>query len=270
MAKSEGQVAGLLDEFELLSQDYIALFNPESERWNGYADSMRDAIRTLDLLNIASVRPLMLAVVCRFSKKEATAVFRKLVSWKVRYLIGGATLTGGSIERPLANAAHAVFKGELETEKALSKLMAPYLPNDDQFALAFSSANSSKVALAKYYLRTLENRIKDITDAAFIVNSDSQIVTLEHVLPQKPEGNWPQFSDEEALSDFRRIGNMTLLAAKKNSDLKSAPFAEKKKVYAKSPYEITLQIAGLSAWTHKSIVERQAALAEVAVKAWPL
>ena len=271
IVKSESQVTNLLDSFESLAFEYAALFNADSDRWNGFADSMRDAIRTLDLLNIASVRPLMMAVAAKFSKKEATAVFRKLISWKVRYLIAGATLTGGYIEVPLANAAKKVFQGELADENALSKFMATHLPTDDKFKQAFASATVSKASLAKYYLRSLEQHFNKNPDAAFVVNTDSQQITLEHVLPQKPGVNWPAFSDEEASADFKRIGNMTLLPAKKNSDLKSAPFSEKRKLYAEGvAYEITLQVARETTWTHKHVVERQLALADLAVKAWPL
>lgn len=269
-AKSAAQVIRLLESLESFAADYSALFNPESERWNGYPDSLRGALRALDLLNIAGMRPLMMAVASKVTKKEAAAAFAKFVSWQVRYLISGSTLTGGYIEVPLAAAAKKVFDGEISNVKSLSAEMAPRLPPDDQFARDFSEATVSKAALARYYLRTLERCVNEEKEAAFIPNDDREAINLEHVLPIKPMGNWPSFSEEEARADAKRLGNMVLLQAKKNSDLKSSSFDDKKVVFGASPYVLTSQLAALPAWTHEAVAKRQHALAKIALKAWPL
>jgi uncharacterized protein with ParB-like and HNH nuclease domain len=269
-AKSASQVAMLLEGLENFSLDYAALFNPESERWNGYPDAMRQALKVLDLLNIAGMRPLMLAVASKFTKKEATLSFKKFVSWKVRYLIAGSTLTGGYIEVPLAAAAKKVFDGEIADEKSLSKEMSSRIPTNEQFQSAFAEATVSKVALARYYLRSLEMVVKESPEPAFIPNNDRETINLEHILPQKPMGNWPTFNENDAKADCKRLGNMALMQAKKNSDLKSASFDEKKKVFKDGPYELTSRLASIPEWTHERVVERQALLAKLALKAWPL
>jgi hypothetical protein len=51
--------------------------------------------------------------------------------------------------------------------------------------------------------------------------------------------------------------------------LKSEAFADKKRVYAASPYILTTMIAGAEAWTAETIDERQNKLAELAVRTWP-
>jgi hypothetical protein len=48
----------------------------------------------------------------------------------------------------------------------------------------------------------------------FIPNDDKQVINLEHILPQAPEQNWPDFSEEETKIYARRIGNLALLLAK--------------------------------------------------------
>jgi hypothetical protein len=68
----------------------------------------------------------------------------------------------------------------------------------------------------------------------------------------------------------RRIGNLALLLAKSNSDLKSMDFKTKKETYRDSPYELTRQIATVMDWTPERISERQKGLAELALRAWPL
>jgi hypothetical protein len=60
------------------------------------------------------------------------------------------------------------------------------------------------------------------------------------------------------------------MLASDNSDLKSIGFEEKKKVYAKSPYKLTSEIAEVDTWNPEAVETRQKTLAGLAVKAWPL
>jgi len=98
----------------------------------------------------------------------------------------------------------------------------------------------------------------------------SPLVVLSAISLLKPDGNWPEFTDDEVAMYSNRIGNQALLRASDNSDLRSIGFAEKKKIYAQSPYVLTSQIAGLDAWSVASISQRQKALSLLAVKAWPV
>jgi len=68
----------------------------------------------------------------------------------------------------------------------------------------------------------------------------------------------------------KRLGNLALMLAKSNSDLKSSDFATKKAVYKDSPYELTRQISSVHDWNDAQISERQKGLAGLALKAWPL
>ena len=128
----------------------------------------------------------------------------------------------------------------------------------------------SQAYLARYYLRSLEMAVKREVDPCFIPNDDQQVINLEHVLPEKPGENWPQFTPEVAAAFYRRLGNMALLQAKSNSDLRSSSFAEKKRIYTESPFHLTRRIAEGNDWTSNSIAERQAYMAQWAVKTWPV
>ena len=103
-----------------------------------------------------------------------------------------------------------------------------------------------------------------------IPNDDRSEISLEHVLPEKPEGNWPQFSDDEVKLYYKRIGNLCLLRVTDNSEAKSAAFATKRPFYAKAHYELTKQVANATEWTVTKINKRQKALAEIAVQTWPI
>lgn len=95
-------------------------------------------------------------------------------------------------------------------------------------------------------------------------------MTLEHVLPEETENNWPQFSEEEHAAYWKRIGNLCLLPKGSNSDLRSANEETKLAAYKNAPYELTRQISDVEHWTKETIMERQHLLAKLAVQAWPL
>lgn len=270
-AKAKGPQTSieLLTTLERLAGTYVAILNSESEKWNSYPDAMRRAVQTLDRLNLRVLRPLMLAVAESFSPNEASLAFQNLISLSVRLLVASSTRSESVIE-PIATAAHEVYKGSIKTWKELRAKLSKVIPTDEQFRQAFEIATVSKAILARYYLRSLEMAAKQEASPWFIPNDDRQTINLEHVLPEKPEDNWPEFSEDQVRSFSKRLGNLALLLAKSNSTLKSADFPTKRAIYQQTPYVLTSQIAALETWGEKEIANRQRVLADLALKAWPI
>lgn len=267
-AKAAQPVVSFVTNLETLASTYVAIHNSDHEKWNEYSDATRKALSVLNLFDIRPMRPLMLAIGHKLPKGEAEDSFKFLVSLCVRLMITGTTRTG-TVEEGTAEAAHKVFTGEVSSAEKLYASVKGIVPNDEQFRLGFQTATVSNRKLAKYYLRSLEMGAKGEAEPWHIPNDDKAVINLEHVLPERPEGNWPQFSDDQIRLYWKRIGNFVLLRASENSTLKSAPFDEKKAVYQKSPYVLTAQVAEAKSWNVKDITDRQAVLAECALKAWP-
>lgn len=269
MVKADQAAVSFVSNLEILSTSYVAIHNPEHEKWNQYPDATRRSLEVLNLLNIRPMHPLMLAIASRLPTNEANKAFKTLVASGVRLLIAGTTRSS-SVEVPLANAANEIFQGKFQTSAELLEAIRGVVPTDELFQSGFEIATVSSAKLARYYLRSLEMAAKDEGEPWLIPNDDRQAINLEHILPQKPEGNWPDFEEEQVRMYRRRIGNLALLRASANSDLKSASFEEKKAVYAESPYVLTQQVSDVDAWTPTQISERQKVLAECALKAWAL
>jgi hypothetical protein len=268
-AKNEQPVVTFAGQLENLANGFVATHNPEHERWNGFSDSTRKALEVLNLFAIRPMRPLILAIAHKFGGKEAQKAFTFCVSLGVRLMIGGRTRTG-SVEEALADVAHKVFIEEITSAEDLRSRLRAITPSDMEFRVVFESATISNRKLARYYLRSLEMEAKKEAEPWHIPNDDKSVINLEHVLPEKPESNWPQFSEDEVKLYKNRIGNQALLRASENSDLKSIGFREKQNVYAKSPYILTSQIAKVENWTVEEIAARQKTLAALAVQAWPI
>jgi hypothetical protein len=270
-AKAKGPQGSieLLAILERFAATYVAILNSESEKWNAYSDAMRRSVQTLDKLNLRVLRPLMLAVAECFSSTEASVAFQNFISLSVRLLVASSTRSESIIE-PIASAAHEVYKGKAKTWIELRVILSKIIPPDEQFRQAFEVATVSKASLARYYLRSLEMAAKQEATPWFVPNDDRQTINLEHVLPEKPEENWPDFDEEQVRILSKRIGNLALLLAKSNSTLRSADFKTKKAVYEQTPYVLTSQIGRLKKWGEKEIGDRQKILAGLALKAWPI
>ena len=259
----------LLSTWESLAGDYVALSNPESSNWTDYPSKIRDNIRVLNLFDIAPLKPLLLAAAKKMSKKEAALTFEKAVAIGVRLIIASRTTTQ-SVEKPLGDVANKVWAGDVTDSKGVIAALGTAIPNDQQFRDAFERATVSKAQLARYYLRSLERVAKSEPDPWLIPNDDPNTITLEHILPFKPEHSWPDWDDDEVNAYVKRIGNMVLLTAQANSSIRSIGFADKKKHFIDSPYETTSMVGAEETWLPAQVSKRQIVLAGLALKAWPL
>lgn len=272
-AKGASGAINFLALLESCAADYAAILNPQHEKWNAYPPSIRQALHAMTVVKVRAMRPLMLAVARFFELAEAARAFKLILAASVRLMIAGGARSearSGTVEKALSDAACAVSEKRIPTAAGILTAFDGVIPKDQQFEAAFVTTTVSKVELARYYLRSLEMSAKSQPNPCFLPNEDAAVINLEHILPKHPDGNWPSFTEDEAEVSYRRLGNMVLLQAKSNSDLKSAPFATKVAVYKDSPYVLTSQVAGEKEWTPERIEARQKVLAKLGTGTWPL
>lgn len=104
-------------------------------------------------------------------------------------------------------------------------------------------------------------------------------LSIEHVLPQKWEANWPKpqggSADETATQRRNRlihtIGNLTLVNPKLNSKLKNDPWKDKRgtlKEHSKLYLSNSL-IEHTKQWNEGAIMARSEQMAEILMCVWP-
>lgn len=267
--KSEQDAVTFATTLEAASAVYVAIFNSEHDKWNGYPDAARRSVAVLSLLDIRPLRPLLLAVAVKMEAKATAQVLAFLVSLSARLLVTNTSRTVG-VEEAIAAVAHKVFIGEIKTLAEVKNGLNSITPGDKAFQLEFEAMRTSKSALSRYYLRSLEMAAKDEPEPWFLPNDDRTIINLEHILPRKPEANWSQFTADEVALYVNRLGNQVLMRASDNSILKSDPFSTKGPVFAASPYNLTSQVGEALIWDAEAISQRQRVLATLALKAWPI
>ena len=268
MTKGPQAVMKLADELTTMAVTYVAIYNADHEKWNAQF-ATRKAVEVLNLVDVKPMRPLILAIAEKISKNEISQTMALCVSAAVRLIIAGKTRTG-KVEKGFADAAKKTYSEEVKVADELRNELLKFTPSNTEFLQAFATARVSNRKLARYYLRSLEAAADSVIQPWYIPNDNSSEINLEHVLPEKTEGNWPQFSEEERGQYWKRIGNLCLLKSRDNSTLKSSPYSDKKSVYKNSEYRLTNQIAEEDEWTVSAIEKRQKELSKLAVKTWRL
>ncbi|MBI3585249.1 MAG: DUF262 domain-containing protein [Nitrospinae bacterium] len=87
---------------------YLAILNHNDPYWNGFNSVVKQYIETLNFFPIDQYRPLLLAILKKFSNKnEIEKTFKLVVSWMARNLITGK-LGGGTLEKTYSEKATPV------------------------------------------------------------------------------------------------------------------------------------------------------------------
>ncbi len=265
---SEQQAVDLAAELQAGARFYAALLNSDHEYWAELGTAARGNVQTLLRLGLEQNRPLLLAVMQHFQKPEMKKLLRSLVSWSVRGLVVGG-IGGGTTERYYSEAAAKVRQGEIKTTEDLAAQLSPIIPSDAAFQASFATVRVTSTRLARYYLRALEQ--SDTAEPEMVPNSDEEEVNLEHVLPRAAmSSSWPGFSADEIPEWASRLGNLVLLKKSQNERLGNKPYEEKLPVLRASDLKTTKLAAVDGPWSREAIEKRQAALAELALRVWPM
>ena len=248
---------------------YIAILNHNNLYWKDFDNKCKEYIETLNYFGLEQYRPLILSILKKFNKEEVKKSLKLIVSWLIRNLIVGA-MGGGTLEKTYAEKAKEIFDEKIKKATELRESLKVLIPQNKDFKEQFLLATVSKHKFARYYLSAIENFHRGKEYPELLVNMDTDSVNLEHILPQNPEDNWPNFTEEDIITYGRRIGNLTLMKTKENNEFKSSKFSDKKEKYKESDFWITNSLCKHDDWTKEKIAQRQKVLSELAVETWSL
>lgn len=267
-AQNSAQAVALAAQLEESTQDYAAILLASHEKWANRGSNIRAKIETIKLLGVTQLRPVLLAALHKFSTREFDGLLEACVSWSVRSLLGG--VPSGSIEDYYAGAALKITQGKITKTAEVKHEMAKVIPDNKKFREAVATANVGKPSIARYYLGALQ-RCKDDEDfPQYVVNTGDEI-TLEHILPIKPDkDDWDHFNELEKRQYLNRLGNLALITEPINSSIGNVGYKAKEPALKESKFTLTSMTAGLTLWGKFEIEERQKVLAELAVRTWPL
>ena len=261
--RSNPKTIEYLDDLRDAAKVYDAIRNPEHDIWAEYGTKCRKLLEEVLLLGTVQCYPLIMSTY--FVKpRDMVSVLEWIVCLTVRYSIICAKGTG-NLETTYARASSHMRQPDAKSREVKEIIMNIW-PSDDEFKISFSEKTLTTPRIIKYMLAKIETHLSE--DNSLIPNPES--LTVEHILPKKPDKEWPQqFREDTFLTETcNRIGNLTILTDPMNRGAQSKGFANKKKIYAKSNYKITQQLLDYSEWNEETIFSRQKSLSDLAAKIW--
>lgn len=288
-----------LEDISDFSRTYRQLFEDASSTDNVYTIP-RDSLahrRILDDFGVMSCLPLLM-----FLKSDAGAVSKQdyldsvlvLESWIVRRAVvrwqtRAYNLIFQSALSDLISADPAKAKAPLLIE-ALTKNPDGYrAPTDAELLSYFKSTpvygnGMIGAGRLRIFLGAIDHYLehKDKRGVKFSANYEE--LTVEHLMPQKWEANWPLDAPLEEIEEatqrrkslIQTFGNLTLLTQSLNSSVSNSSWEVKKNgsgedagIMQQTKLHITQEVVDQDVWDETQIVLRSERLAKVFIKVWP-
>jgi uncharacterized protein with ParB-like and HNH nuclease domain len=268
----------LLRDLAASAHDYVKIGDyslwPDDE---AYDREFEESLKELRLFRVSQCNPLLLNAIQLFSNpKDIAKSFCAVGNFSFRYLIIG-NQSSGSLERVFGEIAYGIRTGTYSSPKAVADQLRS-INSDATFRGDFSLAAmpKSKARMARYILAKLTNYMSKKakkSGAEQIVNPDARQVNLEHVLPQSLNPTWRGYFSKgvDPAEYVDRIGNLTLLTTKINSEVADKSFPEKQRLaFEDSSLAINLSFHGMQRWGEAEIDKRQEEMAKTALELWGL
>ncbi|WP_177235242.1 DUF262 domain-containing protein [Streptomyces sp. MUSC 14] len=271
----------LSSHFDKRPQVYgVGAFSAELEGAAGrYADLINGstgdvefdaALSEIKAMNADALYPLLLSASGEYQYSQLQDLVKASISYYVRWTVVGrreSTL----LEENVFSAAKELARGGPLGE-VLNKVLG-WIPDDETFKSDFLEASIPKQSQARYLLARIEQHLRNEKDIREEVVLGDGKVHVDNIYPQKPEEELKLDDHDDWVS---RLGNLTLLAGKKNQSLSNLSFPEKAHMYSGSALLISSQTSIDELWDGQNckwrvdgIKARQAQLAEYALEVWP-
>lgn len=258
------QAFALIRDLDTNADIFSAIQNPNDELWI----NNKDLIGYLDELKLYQVRQvysLFLIAYQKLNLDDFTKLVKNCSIISFRYnVIGG--LNPNEQEDIYNKVALEIYKDSSYN----IELLKPIYVNDSDFEQTFISKNFKRTTrnhkIIKYILGNIERKIFS-NDIAF----ESDIFTIEHVLPESADENWGEFTDEEINRSIFRLGNLTLLEKSINREVGNYNYEMKKVFFSKSNAKYTNKLSlDFESWNESKLISRQREMAKFAKSIWKI
>jgi len=258
-------------------RDYASTFR----RFDEYPPLSREGVffSRLEDLDTNMVIPVLLEVLKpRSDDGDHIQFIEILESYLVRRAI--CSLTYKNYNRVFAellrHLARAGFRSENLGEFLLSREGETSVwPSDDEFRRAietFPAYQKLKRSRVRMLLEAIEAALHDGKSERIEILDD---LTVEHIMPQRWEENWPLQGSLPEVRERREallhtFGNLTLVTEKLNPSLSNAGWSKKRTALQQhSALALNRELLGSLAWDHDAIRERSRRIADLALGIWP-
>lgn len=263
------------DYVESLSDEvssYEALLYPTLDGWSNWSKSSEIVDSLLDLGVLSPTIPitLLMAAASVFrdqQEDELINTIKHCTNFLFRYLTI-AEKESKELEKLFSELAINLRKKKITTAQQIREELIKNDIKHDEFRIALIHKDIKQQSVAKYMLKKIEIQMDPLYEKF------SQKITLEHILPQKPDNEWNNYLVENNIShaDYvHKLGNLTLLLGKINSQAQNK-FITKKVPYYKQSSKLKLNddLQTLVSWNDTDFDKRHNKLINLCEKIWVL
>lgn len=260
--KSRDEVFSLLDELEKNAELYVALDDADHEYWVE-KPRIQNLIQELKLFNVKQHKSLLLAAYNKLDVDLFEKTLRIIRAITFRYNVIGK-FNPNELEKIYNKTALKIQNSQLISVGDIQAELSSVYIKDESFKSLFSAKTfeldrARDKRLARYILLNFENQ--RFNKNYHLFESDA---TIEHIIPKSSEIRKTDLQEK-----LNSIGNLTLLEPGLNREAMNKPFKEKLKIYERSQYELTKEIA--SRWNEFGLNEiriRQREFIDLATSIW--
>ncbi len=222
-------------------------------------------IRDYNYLNHGQSKVLLMQAYNSFDTKNFINILYNLINLIFRYAVIARRATN-IMETLFSRIAIKIKNKEFKTFQDCINDLVVLGISDEEFESQFKNyaieIKDKNKNLVRYILHKIENHYKP--------NTDTNLATIEHILPEKHHANWVDKFDEKQHEEYNSfLGNYTLWEkslndAHPNKDI----FADKCPDYFKSEYEMTKKLHQYPDWNIDFLLHRQTEFTEIAKNIW--
>ena len=257
--------------------NYIGLYKPSIQAKDAFWDKhlpqgkkefhkFRKVIEFISRYNVS--QPLLFSLLLAHKNDPCSSQFLKcceiVYALLARIWTTHGLLRPAKIEEMFTKSAHAITTKKIKaTPEDLFSHIKNDVANTKYIDLMEDKKFKGLISQINYDEKNLD-RPKFILSE--IVRRDQPGIevgpsaSIEHVLPRGEEHlpDWKEFEFENHFHNKHKLGNMVLLQDNENRNIDGDSFDKKKKVYEKSPFELTKRVAKEPNWGVSQIHKQQA------------
>jgi len=209
-----------------------------------------DHVRFIEILESYLVR----RAICSLMYKNYNRVFAELLRHLSRTEFRSERLREFLVSR---EGETSVWPSDADFRKAIENLPA------------YQKLKRSRVRML---LEAIETALHESKSERIEILDD---LTVEHIMPQRWEENWPLRDDSPEARERREallhtFGNLTLVTEKLNPSLSNARWDRKRQALQQhSALALNRELLGNEAWDHDAIRDRNRGIADIALTIWP-
>ena len=246
---------------------YEALLNPISENWSVKDEEIASLLSDLKIISPIIPIPLLMAANKHLKPVEFKKVIQLCINFIFRYLTIGERESKELLTLFSEMAVNIRNKKINNSEDVRSLLLKKDIDEEELYAILVNK-DIKMTSIAKYIFKKIEIHLEPNWEKF------NKKLTLEHILPQKPDSEWKEYMQEHNMEHellVNKLGNLTLLHGKINSKIKNKFFTKKRENYEKSSrLRINEKLSSLDSWNKNDIESRQEQLSKYSLEIWKL